>query len=189
MLTFDQSAIKQVFSAEEILYRVKELALDVYRFYEKQREDFVILYLEKGARIFAENLQQEIIRLDANPGIYRGLTSIAASRTTGMGFVDEVRLEGFCPQELAGRNILLVEDIIDQGVTLAAILGQLNGVAKSCQVCVLVDKIEDRTKSVKLDYVGFQITEGWVVGFGMDVDEWGRDLPFIGVVDSLPNFS
>jgi hypoxanthine phosphoribosyltransferase len=176
-------SIRQVFSAEEVAQRIKELARDVYSYYNGRKEEFWILYLEKGARIFAERLEREIIKLDTRPGSYRGIMSITASRTRGKGFLDEIRLEDFNPQDMEGKNVLLVEDIIDQGVTLAAVIERFRDVVNSYRTCVLVDKTEDRRKSVKLDHVGFQIAEGWVVGLGMDVAEQGRDLAFIGVID------
>lgn len=175
--------IKQLYSAEEIRKRVKELAQDVYRYYDDRNEDFSILYVEKGARIFAESLREEIIRLDSVRGRYQGIFSITVSRTKGAGFLDEIKLENFQPQEIEGKNILLVEDIIDQGVTVDTILEKIKPVANDWKVCVLVDKTEHRKKAVQIDYAGFRVDSGWVVGVGMDVDEKGRDLPFLGIVD------
>ena len=110
--------------------------------------------------------------------------SITARRTKGTGFLDRVVLDDFHPESFRGKNILLVEDIIDRGFTLAAVLERLDDVAGDRRVCVLVDKREDRKKSIRLDHVGFRISEGWVIGVGMDVEEQGRDLPFIGIIDA-----
>lgn len=182
-------SIKPIFSEEKILGRIRELAVEIHDYYEKRKDDFWILYLEKGAKVFAEKLQQEIIELDTRQERYQGIFSMTAKRTDGTGFLEKVRLEDFQIQEIQDKNILLVEDIIDQGITLAAVVKLIKNTVNSHRVCVLVDKIEDRKEVIELDHVGFQVTEGWIIGFGMDVAEQGRDLPFIGVMESPRNDS
>jgi hypoxanthine phosphoribosyltransferase len=179
---FEPDRIQKLFSAAEIHCRIEELAQEIYHDYAQRQEDFWILYLERGARLFAENLKHKIIKLDSGHGRYRGLQSITTSRTRGAGFLHEIKLDGFQPQEVAGKNILLVEDLADQGHTLAAVAGRLKNLANSYRTCVLVDKTEDRQVPVTLDHIGFQIARGWVVGMGMDLAEYGRDLPFIGII-------
>ncbi len=181
---FDESNIKPVFSEAEIERRITELAKEIYDYYEEKGEAFWILYPEKGAKVFAEKLRQQFITLEVESKRCQGIISIRASRTKGAAFLNEVTIEELSPQSLAGKNILLVEDIIDQGVTIDAILAQIGGVINSCRICVLIEKVEDTEKPVKPDYVGFEVAEGWVVGMGMDLNEHGRKLPFIGVIES-----
>jgi hypoxanthine phosphoribosyltransferase len=85
--------------------------------------------------------------------------------------------------DLAGRNVLIVEDIIDSGLTLAYLRGQLQrrGPA-SLRICTLLNKPERRTADVSVDYLGFDIPNEFVVGYGLDYAERYRNLPYIGVL-------
>jgi hypoxanthine phosphoribosyltransferase len=84
-----------------------------------------------------------------------------------------------------GRHVLLVEDIVDSGFTLKAVLEQLSArQPESLRVCVLLDKFERREVNVPLDYIGFTIPDRFVFGYGLDLDEYYRNLPFIGTVDA-----
>jgi hypoxanthine phosphoribosyltransferase len=85
--------------------------------------------------------------------------------------------------DLAGRNVLIVEDIIDSGLTLAYLRGQLlrRGPA-SLRICTLLNKPERRTADVPVDYLGFDIPNEFVVGYGLDYAERYRNLPYIGVI-------
>nr|MCR5388980.1 hypoxanthine phosphoribosyltransferase [Lachnospiraceae bacterium] len=85
---------------------------------------------------------------------------------------------------LAGKNVLVVEDIIDTGRTLSYLLDNLRKRGpKSLRLCALLDKPERRVADVKVDYRGFEIPDEFVVGYGMDYDQRYRNLPFIGVVE------
>jgi hypoxanthine phosphoribosyltransferase len=82
------------------------------------------------------------------------------------------------------RNVLLVEDIIDSGRTIASVLELLSARRpQSLRVCTLLDKAERREVYVPVQYVGFSIPNKFVFGYGLDLDEYYRNLPFIGVVD------
>ncbi len=179
----DRNSIKVLFSEKSVRRRIKELAREICNYYSIRNESFWVLYVEKGAKIFAGMLKEEISKQDVHQH-YKGMSSMTAKRTEGMGFAENVTLGEFDPQVLKGKNILLVEDIIDQGITLSAILKRLRTIADSCRVCVLINKPEHREKTVALDYVGFRVEKGWVVGVGMDIAEEGRDLPFIGIVQA-----
>ncbi len=176
--------VKVLFSAQEIQQRIKELARDICLYYQDTGNDFRLLYLEKGARIFALRLYQEICGLEGGLDICKGIMSITAKRTNGAGFMDEVSLSGLNLDKLRDKHILLVEDIIDQGITLHTVIKRLENVVSSVKVCVLVNKTQDRKKTVRLDYVGFCVSGGWALGLGMDIEEYGRNLPYIGLVDT-----
>jgi hypoxanthine phosphoribosyltransferase len=95
-----------------------------------------------------------------------------------------VRLTMDLQDDIQGRNVLLVEDIVDSGHTLNSVLGLLaTRNPASLKVCTLLDKAERRETEVPLDYVGFVIPNKYVFGYGLDLDEFYRDLPFIGVVN------
>jgi hypoxanthine phosphoribosyltransferase len=94
-----------------------------------------------------------------------------------------VQIEGFDPELLAGRDVLVVDDIADEGATLRALLDVAAlGEPRSLRCAVLVDKRERRRASLAPDYAGFVVDAGWVVGFGMDLDGAYRELDYIGVV-------
>jgi hypoxanthine phosphoribosyltransferase len=85
--------------------------------------------------------------------------------------------------DIAGRNLLIVEDIIDSGLTLAYLRGQLlRRNPASVRICTLLNKPERRTADVPVDYLGFDIPNEFVVGYGLDYDECYRNLPYIGVL-------
>ncbi len=88
-------------------------------------------------------------------------------------------------EELRGRNVLIVEDIVDTGVTLKALVDKVREEnPASLRVCGLLDKPAHRQVDVQLDYVGFSIPPVFVVGYGLDYEGFYRNLPFVGVVDS-----
>ncbi|HMZ08240.1 MAG TPA: hypoxanthine phosphoribosyltransferase [Anaerolineales bacterium] len=86
--------------------------------------------------------------------------------------------------DIHDKNVLLVEDIVDSGHTIAAVLNMLGTrQPKSLKVCTLLDKPERREAHVPIDYLGFTIPNKFVFGYGLDLDEYYRNLPFVGVVD------
>jgi hypoxanthine phosphoribosyltransferase len=86
--------------------------------------------------------------------------------------------------DIRGRNVLLVEDIVDSGHTIAAVLQMLETrQPKTLKVCALLDKPERREAHVPVDYLGFTIPNKFVFGYGLDLDEYYRNLTFVGVVD------
>jgi len=85
---------------------------------------------------------------------------------------------------LAGKNVIVVEDIVDSGRTLSYLLEMLNDRGpKSMKLCTLLDKPDRRVVDVKVDYTGFQIPDEFVVGYGLDYDQKYRNLPYIGIVE------
>ncbi len=95
----------------------------------------------------------------------------------------QVRLTMDLKEDISGRDVILVEDIIDSGHTLSNVLEILHTrEPASLKVCTLLDKAERREVDIDLEYVGFVIPDKFVVGYGLDVDEYMRNLPYIGVV-------
>ena len=85
---------------------------------------------------------------------------------------------------LAGKNVIVVEDIVDSGRTLSYLLEMLNDRGpKTMKLCTLLDKPDRRVVDVKVDYTGFQIPDEFVVGYGLDYDQIYRNLPYIGIVE------
>ena len=86
--------------------------------------------------------------------------------------------------DIKGKNVLIVEDIIDSGLTLSNLTRELQARGpKALKICTLLDKPERRKADIPVDYVGFEIEDKFVVGYGLDYDQSYRDLPYIGIVE------
>jgi len=159
-------------SREDIARRVQELAADISRDY--QGRDLVLVGVLKGAFIFLADLVRELsfpVEIDfVRLSSYGGGTS-----PTG-----EVHISKDVELSLEGRDVLIVEDIMDLGYTLDFLKQHLaKHQARSVKICVLVDKQERRKVDVPLDYVGFVVEKGFLVGYGLDCGEKMRTLPEI----------
>jgi hypoxanthine phosphoribosyltransferase len=106
-----------------------------------------------------------------------------ASYHGGLQTSGEVIFRQIAPPDIAGRDILLLDDILDSGTTINAIREKLQTASpKSIRVCVLLRKIKERVRPIEADYVGFDIADEFVVGYGLDYGEGYRNLPCIGVL-------
>jgi len=164
-----------LYSEEEIQRKVKELAEIVSREYEG-RNPLVICVL-KGAFIFMADLTKNItIQMELD---FMAVSSYGkAARSSG-----EVRIVKDLDQSVEGRDILIVEDIIDSGLTLSYLIDVLERRnALSVRVVALFDKPGRRTSEINADYTGFVIPDAFVVGYGLDYAEKYRNLPFIGIL-------
>jgi hypoxanthine phosphoribosyltransferase len=161
-----------LFSRAEIDRRVQELAQEVSRDY--QGRDLVLVGVLKGAFIFLADLVRAMsfpVEIDfVRLASYGGSTS-----PTG-----EVEITKDVELSLEGRDVLIVEDIMDLGYTLAFLKKHLaTHKAASVKICCLIDKKERRKVEVPLDYVGFEVAKGFLVGYGLDCGEKMRTLPEI----------
>ena len=110
--------------------------------------------------------------------------AVSSYGTTHRQSTGQVRISYDLQSEIQGRNVLLVEDIIDSGYTIASVLELLRTRhPNSLQVCTLLDKPERREVEVPVDYCGFEIPNKFVFGYGLDLDEYWRNLPFIASVN------
>jgi len=163
--------------AEVIGRKVTELADRIARDYTA-RQPLLLIGVLKGSFIFLADLSRRIPlphRVD-----FIALSSYGAkARSSG-----EVRLVMDLRQPIEGMHVLIVEDIVDTGRTLAY-LTHLLGARKpaSLKICTLVHKPSRREVEVPLDYVGFDIPDKWVVGYGLDYADQYRTLPYIGYVE------
>lgn len=159
---------------EEIRGRVSQLARKVSSDYRGRSATFVGIL--KGAFVFLSDLVREVdfsVEVD-----FLGLSSY---RGTARG---ESRFTRELSTDLGGKDVLLVEGIVDTGLTLSGILDSLKGRRPaSIKVCALLDKTQRRKVEVKLDYVGFEIPDLFVVGYGLDFEEDYRNLPHIAVFE------
>lgn len=167
--------IKVLLSEEEVVNRVKELGAMISEDY-KDEEVHLISILKGGAFITCE-LAKRIdvpVTLDfMSVSSYQGTTSTGA-----------VKIVKDLDNSIEGKNVIVVEDIIDTGRTLNYLLGMLKDrKPKSVKLCTLLDKPDRRVVDVDVDYVGFTIPDEFVVGFGLDYNQRYRNLPYIGVVE------
>ncbi len=175
-------------SREQIEQRVNALSAEITRDFSGQSIIFVGVL--KGAAIFLSDLIRGV-QLDAafdfiGVSSYGNRPTPAQELSTGWDSTGEVRLTKDVDQSLIGRNIILVEDILDTGLTLTFLKKVLQArQPKSLRVATLLDKPSRRKQPVKADYIGFVIPDEFVVGYGMDYAEQYRNLPDIRVVPRL----
>jgi hypoxanthine phosphoribosyltransferase len=167
-----------LFSEERIARRVGELADEISRDYEG-RELFVVGILN-GAFVFMADLIRRL-RVPCRIDFVR-LASYSGCQSSG-----EVRIQKDLETPIAGRHLLIVEDIIDTGLTLCRLTELLRQrQPASLKVCTLLDKPDRRRVPVRADYVGFQIPDKFVVGYGLDFNEEYRYFPDVCVLRELP---
>ncbi len=165
-------------SEEAIARRVGELAAEISRDHAGV-DDLVLVGVLKGAFIFLADLARKLT-VPRTVEFLAVSSYGAGSRSTG-----EVRLILDVRSELAGKHVLVVEDIVDTGHTLDYLLRLLRARgAASVEACVLVRKPDRAEVPVQIRYLGFDIPDRWVVGYGLDLGEQGRTLPYIGWVET-----
>jgi hypoxanthine phosphoribosyltransferase len=169
--------IRPLFSAEEVEARIAVLAEEIRGDYGDRLPLFVAI--AEGALRFTDALCEALAQRGPRPRV----DVIRALRTRGTELVS-LQIEAPDLGDLAGRDVLVLDDIADEGRTLRAVIELLEEAdCASIRVAVLVSKSERRVEALELDYVGFEVESGWVVGFGMDLDGELRDLDEIGVVE------
>ncbi|MCZ2287248.1 MAG: hypoxanthine phosphoribosyltransferase [Anaerolineales bacterium] len=159
--------------------RVRELGEEISRDYADSDGNLLLICILRGGVPFLVDLMRHITvphRID-----FMAISSYGAGARESSG---NVRVTMDLMTNIQGRHALLVEDIIDSGNTIASVL-ELLGTRqpKSLKVCVLLDKAERREVEVPVHYCGFTIPNAYVFGYGLDIDEYYRNLPFVGVVD------
>ena len=164
-----------LFHETTILRRLDEMAADITRDYHQR--DLTVIAILNGSLIFMADLLRRIplpIKLDClSVASYHGKT-----QTSGEVIFKQVALP-----DIVNRHVLLLDDILDSGHTLAAIREKLETAKpKTIRVCVLLSKKKSRSREVNADYVGFEIEDEFVVGYGLDYAERYRNLPCIGVL-------
>ena len=165
--------IKVLISKEQIENRVKELAKQIRKDYKEKT--ITAICLLNGSLFFTADLTREIggkIYLE-----FMQLSSYEGENTTGT-----IKLKKDIDfSEIKGKDVLIIEDIVDTGITLNYTLEHIKKAgANSVKVCTLLNKPSRRKIKVPIDYVGFEIENQFVLGYGMDYDQLYRNLPYIG---------
>lgn len=162
-----------IITEEKIQRRVRELAKKISRDYENR--DILAIGILKGSFMFFSDL----IRHIQTPLKVDFIIASSYIKDTSSG---EVKLHYFPRESLTNRDILLIDDIIDTGISLDLIRRKiLEQSPSSLKICVLLDKKERRVVDVPVDYVGFSIPNKFVVGYGLDYQEMFRNIPYITI--------
>lgn len=172
---FSNPNLEPLFSAEQIQTRIAEIGAEVARDYAGRNP--LLIGVLKGACIFLSDLMRAI---DVRLGVeFMAISSYGSStRTSG-----EVRIVKDLDVAVEGRDIIVVEDIIDTGLTLSYLIANLESRgATSVKLVALLDKFERRERNVAIDYLGFKIPDAFVVGYGLDFAERYRNLPYIAIL-------
>jgi hypoxanthine phosphoribosyltransferase len=166
---------------ERVLISEAQLARQIKRLAREIENDFrgrelVIVSLLNGTVLFLADLVRHLnlpLRLD-----FIGVSSYGTGTTSGeLVFTKELRLD------VRGRDVLLVDDILDTGRTMSRVLPKIKALKpRRIKTCVLLDKPSRRVEKIQADYVGFKIPDLFVVGYGLDFAERYRNLPFVGVL-------
>ena len=162
-------------SQEELKEICKNLGEQITRDYEGK--DLLVVSVLKGSVVFLADLLREIkchCQID-----FLSVSSYSGTKTTGV-----VKFKKDLDIDPDGKDILIVEDILDSGITLSYLSGVLMGRnANSIKICTLLDKPANRKADIKADYVGKVIPDSFVIGYGLDYDEKYRNLPYVGILD------
>lgn len=176
MQSYEEFLDETLVSEAALNQRIRELGDEISRDYHEQ--DLHLICILRGGVLFLGDLMRQI-RVPHTID-FMAISSYGTERhTTG-----QVRISLDLKADIYGRNVLLVEDIVDSGNTIASVIQLLNTRhPKTLRVCTLLDKPERREVEVPIHYCGFVIPNKFVFGYGLDMDEYYRNLPFIATVD------
>ncbi|HUO73429.1 MAG TPA: hypoxanthine phosphoribosyltransferase [Solirubrobacteraceae bacterium] len=161
--------------AEDLEHRVRELAADISRDYAGK--DLVLIGVLKGAVFFLSDLMRHI-EIPVEVDFMAVASYGSATKSSGV-----VRILKDLDAVIEGRDVLIVEDIVDSGLTLQYLLRNLAGRnPSSLEVCALLIKPERRKVDLKTRYVGFEIPNRFAIGYGLDYDERYRNLPYVAAL-------
>ncbi|MFD1804068.1 hypoxanthine phosphoribosyltransferase [Mixta tenebrionis] len=172
--------VEVMISEAEIRNRIAELGQQITEHYRDSGSDMVLVGLLRGSFMFMADLCRTI---DVSHEVD---FMTASSYGSGMSSTRDVKILKDLDEDIRGKDVLIVEDIIDSGNTLSRVSEILRlREPKSLAICTLLDKPSRREVEVKVDYVGFSIPDEFVVGYGIDYAQRYRHLPYIGKVVML----
>ena len=174
---YQEILAETLIDSDRLQARVGELGREISKDYA-ETDDLILVSILKGSLLFMADLMRHVSVPHAIDFMDVTSYGVRARQSTG-----DVRILMDLSESIEGRHVLIVEDIIDTGRTLDHVLRLLRArQPASLRVCTLLDKHERREVDIPLDYVGFAIPNCFVFGYGLDIDEYYRNLPFIGVV-------
>lgn len=167
--------IKELISKEKIEKRIEELAEEISRDYEGKSIEFIVVL--KGATIFAVELAMKVkpnVRFE-----FIEISSYSGTESTGV-----LKINKDISADIEGKDVLIVEDIIDTGRTMSYLKEYLlSKNPKSLKICTLISKPSRRVIEIDADYNGFEIENKYIVGHGFDIDGDYRNMPYIGYIE------
>ena len=174
-----KQVLKEILIDEDTLMaRVRELGEEITEDYAED-DNLILVCILKGGVMFLTDLARHIHvphEMD-----FMAISSYGKGRRESTGMV---RFEMDMSLSVAGKRVLIVEDIIDSGYTLSKVVEVLQTRGpQDVRICTLLDKHARRKVDIPVDYVGFPIEDKFVFGYGLDLDEYYRNLPFVGAVD------
>lgn len=163
-----------LFSEDDIKAMVKKVAVQINEDYAGRRP--ILIVLLKGSVMFAADLMRSLV-IDCEIDFMK-VSSYAGTQSTGtVNVINDLR------GDIAGRHVIIIEDIIDTGLTLFKLKGLLESRnPASLKICTLLNKPSGRKADVSADYIGGTVGNEFIVGNGLDFDEKYRNLPYIGVL-------
>jgi hypoxanthine phosphoribosyltransferase len=169
--------IKELITREQIAARIAEIGVEINRDYEGK--ELVLIGVLKGSFLFLADLARAIAGTNVLVD-FLGLASYGdSSRSSGV-----VQITADLTKPIADKHVLIVEDIVDTGLTMEYLLENLRTRhPASIRLCSLLHKPSRSVKEVKIDYLGFTIPDLFVIGYGLDYAQRYRNLPFIGVLE------
>ena len=174
---YEQLLGETLITEETLQARVAEIGAEISRDYASD-SDLLMICILRGAILFLTDLMRNVTVPHAID--FMAVTSYGVGARASSG---QAQIVMDLRTDITDRHVLLVEDIVDTGHTLKHVLNLLKTRSPaSLKVCSLLDKKERREVEVPIDYVGFEIPNKFVFGYGLDLDEYWRNLPFIGVV-------
>ena len=175
MGAMDQDILKVLYSEKEIAARVKKMGEQMYE--DLWDKDPLFVSVLRGAFIF----MADIVRACQVKGDVEFIA--VSSYGSAMCSSGAVQITRDIQQDICGRNLVVIEDILDSGNTLFFLKQYfMTKGAASVSICTLLDKPSRRTKVIKADYIGFEVPDEFVVGYGLDYAQKYRNLPYIGVL-------
>jgi hypoxanthine phosphoribosyltransferase len=170
-------SIEVLFTAEAIAARNLELAREIA---SREFHDLIVVSVLKGSFIFAADLIRAMHGAGLSPEVeFILISSYGAGTQSG-----EVKILRDVDSAVAGRDVLIIDDILESGKTLKFVRDLVLGRgAKSVSVAVLLDKRKRRQTDIEADFVGFECPDRFVVGYGMDAAHAFRELPFVGTIE------
>jgi len=173
-----QDFLKEILiDADSLQDRIQELGNEISKDY-LGKDPHLICILRGGVMFLTDLMRQISVPHTID---FMAISSYGSGNRESSG---QIRLTMDLKDDIHNRHVLLVEDIIDSGNTLSSVI-ELLSIRKpaSLKVCTLLDKVDRREVDVPVDYCGFEIPDKFVFGYGLDLDEYYRDLPFIGIVN------
>lgn len=169
--------LKTLISQEELQNKIKEMANQIAKDYENQ--EVVMICVLRGAVYFAVDLSKYINSTSLLMEFMQ--VSSYGNERESSGKID---IKKDIELDIKGKNVIIVEDIIDSGLTMDCLVKTLKERSpKTLKVCSLLSKPDRRLVEVKIDYLGFEIPNKFVLGYGLDYDEYYRNLPYIAYVE------